>query len=130
MSSQSIELAGRFYESWNGGDPANDCLELLTEDFKYVNPTFAVEGGTRHGHEGWREVIASLAAGFESYTHDPDEMQQLPNGQVLCTVTFRARGRSGISIEKLEPQLLTFSGEKVSRLQWFNDRSEALAQTS
>jgi ketosteroid isomerase-like protein len=116
----------RLYEAWNGPDPGEAVLPLLDPAFEWVNPSYAVESGTRHGHEGWRQATRSTDASFQSYHHRPGEMREVGD-KVICFTTFVARARvGGIEYEKDEPQVWTLHDGKIVRLEWFHDRDEAL----
>lgn len=122
----NAELVLRLYEAWNGKDPVQDVLPLLHPEFEWVNPRYAIEPGTRRGHEGWRDVNAKTAEAFESYAHEPGEVLE-SGDKILCFATFRARGRgSGVVCEQPEPHVWTMRDGKVVRLQWFHDEAEAL----
>jgi thioredoxin reductase (NADPH) len=124
LSDRNIQLARRFYDAWDGPDPARACAELLTEDFEWINPEYAVDAGVRHGHAGWRAAIDNLESTFEEFRHEPGEML-VADDRVLCITRFRARPRNGPWLDKFEPHVLTFRGNRIARLQWFNQAPEA-----
>ena len=122
----NVEVVRRLYEAWNGPDPVEGVIPLLDPAFEWVNPSYAVDGGTRHGHDGWREATRSMEAVFESYRHELGEMRDAGD-KVLCFATFVARARAGgLEYEKLEPQVWTLRDGKVVRLEWFHDQDDAL----
>jgi thioredoxin reductase (NADPH) len=126
VTTVNIDLVRRFYDAWNGADPAGQCLAFLSEDFEWVNPSYAVDPGIRRGHDGWRQAVENLASTFEYYRHEPGEM--LVNGErVLCLAKFHARGHSGAALDKDEPHVFTLREGKVARLEWFHHTPEAYA---
>lgn len=126
MALTNLGLVRRLYEAWNGDDPVEDVLPFLDPGFEFVNPPYAVEPGTRSGHNGWREVDANNKAAFESYRHEPDEMIEA-NDKVLCFVTLVARGRAGgVPFEKREGHVWTLREGRVVRFEWFHEEAEAL----
>ena len=97
-----------------------------TDDFEFVNPGYAVEPGTRHGHEGWSEAIDSLDAAFHDYAHELGEATDLGD-RVLFLTTFVAKtSADSVAFRQSEPHLWSLRDGKVTRLQWFHDRAEAL----
>jgi ketosteroid isomerase-like protein len=48
MSEENVELVRRIYDIWAREGSAR---ELIAEDVEYVNPTYAVEPGTRRGRK-------------------------------------------------------------------------------
>jgi ketosteroid isomerase-like protein len=126
VSAENLEIIRRLYALWQGDRAGTGPLPLLADDFEYVNPPYAVHTGTRHGKDGWTAATASLDDSFESWSHVPGEMIDAGD-KVLVIATFRARGRgSSVELEKFEPQVWTLRDGAVIRLQWFNDRDEAL----
>src|SRR5919109_197309 len=103
----NLDIVRRLYDAWNGADPVKDVIPFLDPDFEWVNPSYAVEAGTRHGHDAWREANANVAAAFEFYKHEPGEMIEAKD-KVICFATFCARGRAGgLPYEKSESQVWT-----------------------
>ncbi len=126
MSQENIELVRALYAAWNGPNSKEEVLAFLAEDFEFVNPDYAVEPGTQHGHAGWAHVIANLEAAFHDHGHVVEEERDLGN-RVLCFTTFVAKtSADSVTFRQNEPHLWTLNVGKVTRLQWFHDRAEAL----
>jgi len=126
MSQENVEIVRRLYEVWNGPNGREEALAFLSDDFEFVNPDYAVEPGTRHGHAGWSQAMNSLGAAFHHIEHEVGEARDLGD-RVLCFTTFVARtSADSVAIRQDEPQLWTLRDGKVTRLQWFHDRDEAL----
>ncbi len=126
MQSENVELVMSLYRCWGAENESSAPLELLAEDFEYVNPPYAVHPGTRHGKQGWLAADANLSDSFESWVHEPGEVSE-HGDKVLVITTFRARGRgSSVDLEKYEPHVWTVRDGKVLRFEWFNDRDEAM----
>ena len=127
MSEENVEIVRALYEVFNERDSRGaEALAFLAEDFEFVNPDYAVEPGTRHGHAGWSHAMRSLAAAFHSHSHEVGEVRDLGD-QVLCFTTFIARtGPDSVVFRQDEPHLWSLRGGKVTRLEWFHDRAEAL----
>ncbi len=53
MSEQNVDLVRRIYYLWAREESARD---LLAEDVEYVNPSYAVEPGTRRGRRSFAVV--------------------------------------------------------------------------
>jgi ketosteroid isomerase-like protein len=122
----NIDVVRRLYEAWNGPDPIEDVIPLLDPAFEWVNPSYAVDGGTRHGHGGWRHANRNIAAVLEAYHHEVGELYEADD-KVVSLTTFVAQSRAGgVKYEKSEPQVWTLRDGKVVRLEWFHDQDEAL----
>jgi ketosteroid isomerase-like protein len=126
MSEENVELVQALYAAWNGPNGGEDVLAFLSDDFEYVNPEYAVEAGTQHGHAGWSHVMENLEAAFHEHSHEVGEARDLGD-RVLCFTTFVARtSADSVAFRQNEPQLWTLRDGKVIRLQWFHHRAEAL----
>ena len=127
MSAENVEVVRALYETWNGPNGRHEALAFLSDDFEFVNPSYAVEPGTRHGHAGWSQAMNSLEAAFHHSEHEVEEARDLGD-RVLCFTTFVAKtSADSVPFRQAESQLWTLRDGKVIRLQWFHDRGEALA---
>ncbi len=127
MAHDNVALARAFYETWNGPDADSAVLAFLHPQIEWVNPEYAVEPGTRHGHRGFAGGLENLRGAFEWFEHRVVETVDLGD-RVLCHLTFCARTRDGgVELEKDEQQLLTFRDGQIVRLEWFHDARAARA---
>ena len=123
--SDRVDILERFYEAWNGPDPAADTLPFLHEEFEYVNPESAVEPGIRHGHRGWLKVAESADKAFSHMSLEPYETIEAGDRLLVLTI-FRACGRdSGVELDVPEQHLFSFRDGKIVRLEWFHDEPAA-----
>ena len=98
----------------------------MAPNVEYVNPSNAVEPGTRQGHDGVLAALASLDEAFDDYGHGGEELIDLGD-RVLAWVMFRAQATSGgLRYEQAEAQIWTLRDGLITRLEWFHDRAEAL----
>lgn len=126
MSRENVELVQAVYDAWNGPNGREEALAFLSDDFEWVNPDYAVEPGTRHGHAGWSEAMDNLDAAFPHREHEVGEVRDLGD-HVLCFTTFVARTSADtVAFRQDEPHLWTLRKGKVVRFQWFHDGAEAL----
>ena len=127
MSRENLEIVRALYEAWNGRRGRDEAIAFLAEDFEFVNPHYAVEPGTHYGHLGWSKAMDSLDAAFHRHGHEVDEVRDLGD-RVLCFTTFVAETNPNTSaFRQDELHLWSLRNGKVTRLQWFHDRAEALA---
>jgi len=126
MSQENVAIVRTLYEVWNGQNGRDGALAFLADDFEFVNPHYAVESGTRHGHAGWSQAMDSLDAAFHRHKHEVHETRDLGD-RVLCFTTFVAKtSPDSPAWRQHEPHLWSLRDGKVIRLQWFHDRAEAL----
>ena len=126
MSQENVEIVRALYEAWNGPDGREAALAFLADDFEWVNPSYAVEPGTRHGRDGWSAAMDNLDAALPFRSNQPMEFQDVGD-RVLCFTTFIAKtSPDGVDFTQDEPHLWTLRDGKIVRLEWFHDRREAL----
>ena len=53
MSAENVQLVRRIYDAWAREESARD---FISADVEYVNPSYAVEPGTRRGRASFRLV--------------------------------------------------------------------------
>ena len=61
MSQENVELVRRIYDAWDREESARD---FIAADVEYVNPSYAVEPGTRRGRKSFA-VVRDTYADFE-----------------------------------------------------------------
>jgi len=126
MSQENVELVRMLYEVWNGQKGRDGVLVFLAEDFEFVNPDYALEPGTRHGHAGWSQAMDSLDEAFDRHGCEVAEVRDLGD-RVLCFTTFVAQTNPDIAaFRQYEQHLWSLCDGKVIRFEWFHDRAEAL----
>jgi ketosteroid isomerase-like protein len=124
MAEQSIEVVRRFYEAWSGDDFPGP-VELMDPDIEYVNPSQAVEPGTRRGVTEFSDAVETLLQSWEFWRAEVEEFKALGD-DVAVVVRYRTRGRgSGIDVEGRESALWTLRDGKVVRYQWFHGPTDA-----
>jgi ketosteroid isomerase-like protein len=125
MSEENVEVVRSFYDAWARNEFPGP-IDLMHPDIEYVNPTGAVEPGTRRGQEAFREAVEKVFEGWETWQMDPEEFTDIGD-QVAVVVRYRARGRaSGIEVEGCESALWTVTDGKVMRYAWFHESRDAL----
>src|SRR5262245_55095256 len=125
MSQENVELVRRFYDAW-GQDEGPMPIDLMDPEIEYVNPSGAVEPGTRRGRDAFRTAVEAMFDGWESWQVEPEQYRTVGD-QVAVVLRYRARGRgSGVEIEGRESALWTIRDGKVARYAWFHGPSEAL----
>jgi uncharacterized protein len=126
MSQENVEVVERLAPAFNRRD-LSAFFELLDPDVEWVPLLAVLEGRVYRGHEEVRKWIEDLAADWEFFEVYYDELHDLGD-QVLALGGWRGRGRaSGVELgDRPATWLLDLQGGKVTRLQTFTDRAEAL----
>jgi uncharacterized protein len=126
VSRENVEVVERLAPAFNRRDlPA--FLDLLAPEVEWEPLLAVLEGRVYRGHEEVRKWIEDLAADWEFFEVYYDELHDLGD-QVLALGGWRGRGRaSGVELgDRPATWLLDLQGGKVTRLQTFTDRAEAL----
>jgi ketosteroid isomerase-like protein len=125
MSQENVELVRRMYADGLLDHAGDDMRSLLHPDVEYVNPTDAVEPGTRRGID---EVMFAFRAWGAFRTATSELRELFPAGDsVVAAVTFRARSRdSDVELTQDEAHTWTLDNGKVTRFEWCRDLASAL----
>jgi ketosteroid isomerase-like protein len=126
MPSLRAELVSQGFDALARGD-VEALLDLATDDFEFVNPDYALEPGTRHGRAGGRIAIGNFTEAFDELRWHVEQLDERGD-RVIATGTWEGRGKVSGARFADEPfaVVLTFRGDRVARLEWFNSPEEAL----
>jgi uncharacterized protein len=114
------------YEAFNSGD-LDKAEELFDQDI--VWHTWIVPGpggGTYRGHDGMRELWSDARNVFGDFRNEPERV--IAAGEqavVFIRVCGKGKG-SGIEVEAHIAHVLTFRGDKVLRVDSYQDQQDAL----
>ena len=122
MSEENVELVRRIYEAWEREDSARD---FIAEDIEYVNPSYAVEPGTRRGRKSFR-VIRDTYEDFQIQV----ERYVDAGEEVVVLAQYKASGQgSGVPVSGEHGYVWTVRDGQAVRFQWFQSHREALEAT-
>ena len=103
------------------------ALETLAPDVEFVNPPYAVEPGTRYGHEGFGRALDRLQETVDIATVDVEELANAGD-RVVAVVRATGRGRgTGIPVDTRIVHVWTLRDGLIARLEWFLDADEGYA---
>jgi ketosteroid isomerase-like protein len=119
MSDENVELIRRIYEAWEREESARD---FIAEDIEYVNPSYAVEPGTRRGRKSFRvirETYGDFQIRVERYVDAGEE--------VVVLAQYKGSGQgSGVPVSGEHGYVWTVRDGQAVRFQWFQSHREAL----
>jgi ketosteroid isomerase-like protein len=119
MSEENVELVRRIYDAWDREQSARD---FIAEDVEYVNPSYAVEPGIRHGRASFRVVRET----YEDFMIKIEEILDAGGDDVLVLARYTASGRgSGVPLEGEHGYVWTVRDGQAVRFQWFQSHREA-----
>jgi ketosteroid isomerase-like protein len=120
MSEANVELVRRIYDIWSREESAR---ELIAEDVEYVNPSYAVEPGTRRG----RKSFAVVRDTYEDFNVKVERFVDTDGDDVVVLARYTASGRgSGVPLEGEHGYVWTVRDGRAVRFRWFQSHREAL----
>lgn len=120
MSEENVELVRRIYDAWNRGESARD---FIAADMEYVNPSYAVEPGTRRG----RRSLAIVHGTYEGFEIEVERIVDGGDEEVVVLAQYSASGAgSGVPVAGEHGYVWTIRGTQAVRFQWFQSHREAL----
>ena len=125
MSQENVEIVRRIYASWApGSSPAES--NLLHPDIEWVNPSDALEPGTRTGIEAFTSITEGLDDTIRDFRMDVERFIDAGD-RVVVIATMRGHGSaSGVEVERRHGSVWTIRDGKAVRFQWFYEPDEAL----
>ena len=123
MSEENVELIRRIYQAWNREESAR---EFISPDVEYVNPSYAVEPGTRKG----RRSFAVVRDTYEDWELRVERFIDAGNEEVVVLATYTGTGRgSGVPVAGEHGYVWTVEDGLAVRFRWFQSHREALEAT-
>lgn len=119
MSEENVELVRQIHERWDRGE---SIRELVAEDLEYVNPTYAVEPGTRIG----RDAFGSVTETYPNFVFRPERFIDAGDEVVVLGRYTASGGASGIELEGDHGYVWTIKDGVAVRFRWFQSHAEAL----
>jgi ketosteroid isomerase-like protein len=120
MSEENVQLVRRIYDAWENDGSARD---FISADVEYVNPTYAVEGGTLHG----RKSFALVRDTYEDFKIRVERFIDAGGDDVVALARYTASGRgSGVPLEGEHGYVWTVRDGQAVRFRWFSSHAEAL----
>jgi ketosteroid isomerase-like protein len=118
MSEENVQLVRKMYELWSGGQSAR---HLIDPQLEYVNPSYAVEPGTRRG----RSALGKIREVYPDFRMEPERFVDAGE-DVVVIGTARGTAASGVQAQWRQGYVWTVRDGKVVRFRWFSQPSEAL----
>jgi ketosteroid isomerase-like protein len=118
MSQENVNLVREIYALWGADKSAR---HLIDSELEYVNPSYAVESGTRHG----RRTLAKVLEVYPDFRVEPERFVDAGENVVVIGVA-RGTSDSGLEAQWRQGYVWTVRDGRAVRFRWFNDPNEAL----
>ena len=113
------------YTSWNAGH-REAIASHLTEDAEIRTIRSQLEGQAYIGPDGMRKAFADWDDDWEFVRFDPGEVRERDPFVVVETRVQTKGKASGVDLDVPVSMLWEFRGDRISRLQSFSERDDAL----
>ena len=121
MSKENVELVRQIHERWAREESVR---EFLADDMEYVNPTYAVEPGTRVG----AKTFGIVRETYPDFQLNVERLVDTDGDDVVVLGRYTASGgASGVSLEGEHGYVWTIRDGLAVRFQWYQSHDEALA---
>jgi ketosteroid isomerase-like protein len=120
-----VETVRRLYDAFNRRDTVT-TRELMDPDIEYVNPTDAVEPGTRKGFDQYQAALGKVREIFGDAEIEVDRVLELGDrvaAKVRMRIQLDARGFDTVVDQS---HLWTFRDRRAVRFEWFTDPQRAI----
>lgn len=126
MSEQNVDLLRRGYDALARGDLPT-ALATFDPDVRVEDHEWSLGSPiTRHGAEGFMEILTSVNEGFEDVRYTPEEFTDAGE-RVLVKARRSGRGTaSGVRVEEQQFHVFDFADGLVVRFRSFLRREKAL----
>jgi ketosteroid isomerase-like protein len=119
MSQENVELVRRIYNAW---DRERSARDFIAPDIEYVNPSYAVEPGTRRG----RKRLASVRDTYADFKITVERIIDAGDETVVLAHYTASGPRSGVPVAGEHGYVWTVRDGLAVRFQWFRSHREAL----
>jgi ketosteroid isomerase-like protein len=118
MSQENVDLVRSIYRLWSERRPAGHLIDPALE---YVNPSYAVESGTRHE----RAALGKVRDVYPDFKVEPERFLDAGD-DVVVIGTAHGTSASGVEAQWRQGYVWTVRDGRAVRFRWFNRPEEAL----
>lgn len=119
MSQENVDLVRTIYRLWSQHESAR---HLIDPELEYVNPSYAVESGTRHT----RGALVKIREVYPDFRVEPERFVDAGEEVVVIGIA-RGTTASGVEAQWRQGYVWTVRDGRAVRFRWFNHPEEALA---
>jgi ketosteroid isomerase-like protein len=123
MSEENVDVVKRGFEHFMAtGEPHWESFHGEVEVYDHDT----MDQGEYRGHAGVARWLEDWTAAWSHFTMEPEEFLDIGE-RVVMVFRMRATGlSSGVVLERQDAMLFTVRDGKVVRVDYYNDRAEAL----
>jgi ketosteroid isomerase-like protein len=122
MTGENVNLVRRFLSEFiTTGEPVWEAMDDTIECYDHDVP----EGGNHRGHEGFVRFVENWSDAWTAWSMDVQDYLDAGD-KVVVFVRMKATGQSGITLERNDAVVFKVQGDRIVRLDYYNNRPEAL----
>ncbi len=122
MSQENVEIVRRTVSQFMAtGEPVWDAMDHKVECYDHDVP----DGGHHHGHDGFVRFTENWSEAWAEWSVDPQEYLDAGDS-VVVFFRMKAKGQSGITLERDDAIVYKLRGDRIIRIDYYDDRAEAL----
>jgi ketosteroid isomerase-like protein len=124
MSRENVEVVQRGFEHFMAtGEPHWESFHEEVE----IHDHDTMDQGEYRGHAGLGRWLEDWAAAWSEFSMEPEEFLDVGDEVVIMFVRMKATGvSSGLALERQDAMVFAVRDGKVGRLDYYNNRTEAL----
>jgi hypothetical protein len=128
MSQENVEVARRGIEQFNRQFASTEKLDLdfLAPDVEFDNSNAALDAAVYHGHDGIREFMSLVRGMWTVQRAEAEEFIAVDKDRVITSFRMVSVGRDNIEVAFRAATLVTVGGGKITHLQAFQSKADAL----
>ena len=127
MSEENVATIRRAVDAFNEGGLGSDgALRFFDADTTFEEPPEQPAPRVAHGREAAREMFTKFDETWDEHTSELEEIQAVDDERVLLLSIEHFRGRDGIEITQPCGTIFTLRDGKITRMQSFWERANAL----
>ena len=126
MSQENVEIVGRLFEAAAREDWVE--VEGLFDPDCEIDDFDMPDASGYRGHEGFFDWVAAWDDAWDSWELNDPEIHTSASGKLIALFTVAAKGRSsGIELKRRDAMVYEMHGDKIARVEYYNEQQRELA---
>ena len=125
MAQDNVDVIQTAWDAFGRGD-IDKATSVADPNAEFVAPASVPWGGTYHGPEGFRELLASIVGNFDKFEAKPEKVLGADDDHVVVLARFTARTKGGEDVEGEAVWLYKMRNGQVVRGDAFTDTARLL----
>lgn len=123
MAQDNVDVIQSAWDAFGRGD-IDKATSVADPSAEFVAPDSLPWGGTYHGPEGFRELLASIVSNFDKFEAKPEKVLGADDDHVVVVARLVARTKSGQDVEGQAVWLYKMRNGQVVRGDAFTDTAK------